>query len=289
MSGTAYELDDIAFVAKSSDLNALSIGVGPCGVCVSNDGVYMRTCDDNGYLRELTFGTPWDPTTLTHTGNGGRARDVIAALSGNPYSIACNDDGTRIYLSRDGTVYVLDVPGGWGTIATNSDPEITLSGVAGAYGVAVDPNEAYLYTTSNDHDIHQYSFDTPGDPAGGVTFVDSLDVGFDAKGNFAVKPGGGKIIAGDDASITLHEITIPTPADISTGSVTQSWANVGTPIEKDLRGAAYSHNGNKLFVIDQEWNNDNSWKVYSFKLADAAAARNGIISPSIGPMITPII
>lgn len=248
-----------ADVAISGDLaNASYDGIqfdvsgretSPNGVEFKPDGTKMYIVGAAGDdITEYTLSPAWDITSATYVTDYS-----VSGQQVNPRCVRFKSDGTAMYVSNSSnasiTTYTLSTP--WSVSSVSSNSTTTLSGGASTLEFWFKSDGTRIFGLSG-ASVFSYTLSTAWDVSSATADTGSLTV--PSSHSIALTSDGAKLFTSQETGSAgiIHEFSMTTPYDITTGSATGVTFDVSS---QDIRpyGITLKPDDTKLYMIG---NND---------------------------------
>lgn len=272
---TAYDPSTATYTANGSV--AAQTGT-PYAQCWNNDGSKMyviETGAGSSVLYQYSLSSTYDVTTLSYDGSLALTAGPLA--TGYAFGVSVSDDNQSLYISGllvGVSAYIIK----YSTVTPASswtDPDLAnasydsvsfsvSSQEASPVGLFFSPDGDNCYVIGfTGKDVNEYSLSTSWDITS-ASFVSSLSVS--AKDSFPrdlwFKDDGTELYIVGTSSNSVHQYTLSTAWDVSSGTFTQSFSVSSQ--SSFTRGLTFKPDGTKMFTLDSS--SDNSFQ-YSLSTA----------------------
>jgi DNA-binding beta-propeller fold protein YncE len=269
---TVYGKADITKISNTSNFNqfvrnndsfAINEDGTPAGISFKPDGKTMYVVGSaSEEINQYSLTTPWDIKTATFV--------QVKSLSGittDVRSLTIKPDGTQFYVTdlTPDRVVQLTASTPWDVATLTSVGSTNLTQDTLMSGLHIGTGGTTMYTTGYANDrIYQYSLSTAWDvTTAGFTTQFSIGTGATTPANtqpegIYVNPSETKVYTTSAIEDRIYEYTLSTPSDVSTASLTTSFAlrNDGLTY-----GMTFNPNGREFYIT-----NDNPDKVFKYTL-----------------------
>jgi len=244
-SMTALGYNSVSFSVAGQDTT-------PLGIAFNNDGSKMYILGyTNDSVYQYTLSTPFDLATASYDS----VSFSVAAQDTNPYGIAFNSDGSKMYIlgitSDSVYQYTLSTPF---NLATASYDSVSFS-VAGQdtapFGIAFNNDGSKMYIVGNTNDtVFQYTLSTPFDLS--TASYDNVSLSVAAQDTtplgIAFNNDGSKMYILGNANDSVFQYTLSTPFNLSTASYDSvSFSFAGQ--DSSPFGIAFNNDGSKMYML----------------------------------------
>ena len=244
-SMTALGYNSVSFSVAGQDTQ-------PLGIAFNNDGSKMYILGyTNDSVYQYTLSTPFDLATASYDS----VSFSVAAQDTNPYGIAFNSDGSKMYIlgitSDSVYQYTLSTPF---NLATASYDSVSFS-VAGQdtapFGIAFNNDGSKMYIVGNTNDtVFQYTLSTPFDLS--TASYDNVSLSVAAQDTtplgIAFNNDGSKMYILGNANDSVFQYTLSTPFNLSTASYDSvSFSFAGQ--DSSPFGIAFNNDGSKMYIL----------------------------------------
>ena len=208
---------------------------------------------------EYTLSTPYDVSTGTYN-------DYLNVdpQTDDPFGIAFNDDGSKLYLSEItyDRVYEYNLSTPYDVSTGVYNDYLSVGSQTGTpLGIAFNDDGSKLYVAGGSNGkVLEYNLSTPYDVSTG-TYNDYLNASGYYPVDIAFNDDGSKLYI-DKYHSSIYEFNLSTPYDVSTG-VYNDYLSVSSQ-ESYPYGIAFNNNGTKFYVVGS-----NSDKVHEYNLTGA--------------------
>lgn len=247
-AGSAYSLNGARYESKSFSILSQETAVE--GVEFKTDGTKMYVIGQTSdAVFEYDLSTAWDVSTASYNS----VSFSVSSQETLPRSVRFKSDGTRMFVvgpSSD-AVYQYDLSTAWDvSSASYNSVSFSVSSQEGTpNGMCFSADGTYMYITGQSgDDINQYSLTTAWDISTASFDSKTLDVSSEetAPEEVAISSDGTQIFILGVTSDAVHQYTLSTPYDVSTGTFTRTFTGLQAT---NPAGLAFKPDGTKFYVV----------------------------------------
>jgi sugar lactone lactonase YvrE len=262
--GSAYSLNAARYESKS--FNILTQNPNVTGVEISTDGTKAYTVDQtNDAVYEYDLSTAFDISTASYNS----VSFSVASQEATPREVRFKPDGTRMFVvgATTDTVYQYDLSTAWdiSSASYNSVGFSVASEENTPNGMSFSADGTYMYIAGQSgDDINQYSLTSAWDVSTASFDNKTLSVSSEetTPQSIEISSDGTQMFMLGSSADKVHQYTLSTAYDISTGSLTTSI----TPEATNPKGIAFKPDGTKFYIVGPV---DDEIKQYSVFSSDA--------------------
>jgi len=212
--------------------------------------MYIMNATGNDDVFEYTLSTAWDLSTASYTANYANTDAVTG--EGLPREFAITHDGLHAYIVGNSSDHIdrFTLGTAWDITTLNHEEDMSVSGKEiHPYGMEVkgDGTSIYIIGYSSDK-IHQWNMSTANDLSTasyhGYLSTSSQSA---AAGGLGFSKDGTKVYLADQVGDDVHEYTLSTAWNITTGSHINT-LDISAK-ETTCDGVAISIDGTKLYIV----------------------------------------
>ena len=263
---TAWDISTASYVQSFSISSQETIFQS---MFINEDGTSLMLVGQQGVdVNRYSLSTAWDVSTMSYVENFS-----VSSEDTSPEGLFFKSDGSKMYYcgANSDTIYQ------YSTVASSwTDPDLanasydsvsfSVSGQeVNPLGLFFKPDgeKAYIIGYSNDA-VYQYSLSTAWDVSSASYESKSLSVSAKetVPRDFWFKPDGTEVYVVGTSSNSVHQYSLSTAWDVSSGTFTQSFSVSSQ--SSFTRGLTFKPDGTKMFTLDSS--SDNSFQ-YSLSTA----------------------
>jgi len=223
----------------------------PYNVSFKPDGTSMYiTGATNDTIYQYTLSTAWDMSTASYASKN----KSVASQDTNPRGIFFKPDGTKMFMVgyENDKVYRYALSTAWdvSTASFETGQEFSVAAQAATpIGLVFKPDGTTMYMSGATNDtVYQYTLSTAWDLTTASYASKSLSVSSKETTPIAIalKDDGTVLFVSGSASDSVHEYSLSTAWDVSTGSFSKSLFSGGGSIS----GMFFKPDGSKFFLSD---------------------------------------
>jgi sugar lactone lactonase YvrE len=250
LSGATVNTFDVSTAVYSQSFSVAAQETNPAGIAFNTDGTKMFVIGQSGDdVNEYTLSTGFDISTASFVDSFS-----VAAQEANPYGLAFNTDGTKMFVvgvsGQDVNEYTLSTGFDVSTASFVDSFSVAAQDTV-PVGIAFNTDGTKMFITGQTgRDVNEYTLST-GFDVSSASFVDSFSVSAQEiyPSGIAFNTAGTKMFIAGEAGDSVYEYTLSTAFDVSTAVYDSSFsvaAQTAVPY-----GIAFNTDGTKMFVVDQ--------------------------------------